>query len=70
MYLWRKPEYQEKTPDVSKVTDQLNIVTSTFLYTSHCVGFKITSLMVLCTDSIGSCKFNYHTIATTMSPIG
>jgi homoserine acetyltransferase len=28
------------------------------------VGFKLTMLMVICTDCIGSCKSNYHTTTT------
>jgi len=27
-----------------------------------CVGFKLTTLLVIGTDGIGSCKSNYHTI--------
>jgi hypothetical protein len=26
------------------------------------VGFELTTLLVIGTDGIGSCKFNYHTI--------
>ena len=28
-FWWRKPEYQEKTTDLSQVTDKLNVVSST-----------------------------------------
>jgi hypothetical protein len=28
-------------------------------------GFKLTTLVVIGTDGIGSCKSNYHTIVTT-----
>jgi len=31
------------------------------------VGFKLTTLVVIGTDCIGSCKSNYHTITTTMA---
>ena len=31
--------------------------------------FKLTTSVVIGTDCIGSCKFNYHTITTTMAPI-
>ena len=34
------------------------------------IGIKLTTLVVICTDYIGSCKFNYHTIATTTPPSG
>jgi hypothetical protein len=32
------------------------------------VGFKHTTLVVIGTDCIGSCKFNCHTITTTTAP--
>ena len=32
------------------------------------VGFDLTTLLVTCTDSISSCKANFHTIATTTVP--
>ena len=37
------------------------------LYRVHpvCVGFELTTLVVIGTDCIGSCKPNYHTITTT-----
>jgi hypothetical protein len=31
-------------------------------------GFKLTTLVVMGTDSIGSCKSNYHTITATTAP--
>ena len=34
-------------------------------YTSPWVGFKLTTLVVIGTDCIGSCKSNYHMIMTT-----
>ena len=40
------------------------------LYRVHLVwvGFELTTLVVIGTDFIGSCKSNYHTIMTTMGP--
>jgi len=40
------------------------------LYRVHFVwaGFELTTLVVIGTDCIGSCKFNYHMITTTMAP--
>ena len=31
--------------------------------------FELTMLVVICTDCIGSCKFNYHLITITTAPI-
>ena len=33
-------------------------------------GFEITTLVVIGTDYIGSCKHKYHAITTTMVPAG
>jgi hypothetical protein len=40
------------------------------LYQVHLVwvGFELTTLVVISTDCIGSCKSNYHTITTMTSP--
>jgi hypothetical protein len=32
-------------------------------------GFELTTLVVICTDCIGSYRSNYHTITTTTPPI-
>ena len=62
-YWWRKPEYPEKT-DLPQVTDKLshNVLLGT---PHHEQGLKLTTLVVIGTDCIGSCKCNYHTIMTT-----
>ena len=64
-YWWWKPEYAEKTTDLSQVTDKLD-----HMYGVHLarVGFQLTTLVVIgigCTDS---CNPNYRTITPTTAP--
>ena len=62
---WRSILLVEKTTDLS-LTNFITI--SRLEYTSPWVGLNLTTLVVIGTDFIGSCKSNYHTITTIMSP--
>ena len=37
-------------------------------YTSPWAGFELTTLVVICTECIGSCKSKYHTITIMTTP--
>jgi hypothetical protein len=58
----------EKTIDVSQVTDNFERY-HIMLYASPRSRFELTTLVVIGTDCICSCKSNYHTITVTTAPI-
>ena len=60
--MWRKPEYPEKTTDLSKVIDKL--------CTSPRAVFEFQNLVVIGMDCRDSCKSNYYTITATTATFG
>ena len=63
-YWWRKPEYTKKTIDLPQVTHKLYHIKFHRIHLVW-VGFELTTLVVICTDCLGSYKSNYRTITTT-----
>ena len=56
-YWWRKPEWQERT------TDKLYQIMLYRVYLA-CAGVELTTLVVIGSDCICSCKSNYHMLTT------
>ena len=64
--LWWSILLMEKTTDLSQVTDELYHI---MLYTSPCSRIELTTLVIIYTDCIGSCKSNYHVITSMTAHI-
>jgi hypothetical protein len=65
--LVEETEYSEKITDLHQVTDKVyHIMLCCIEYTSPWTGFKLTTLVVIGNDCIGTCKSNCQT--TTTSP--
>jgi hypothetical protein len=60
-------EYLEKTSELPKVTDKLHHIMMVYRFYLAWVGFELTTLVVIGTDCIGSCKSNYNTMTATTS---
>jgi hypothetical protein len=60
--LWWSGLLVEETTNLSQVTDHI------MLYRIHLSksGFQLTTLVMIGTDCIGSCKSNYHTTTTAL----
>jgi hypothetical protein len=65
---WCTVLLEEKTADLLQVTDKLYHIIL-YQYTLPWAGFELTTLVVVDTNCIDSCKSNFHTIMTMTVPV-
>jgi hypothetical protein len=65
---WRSVLLVEETVHPQKTTNLPQVTEKLYRVHLAWAGFELTTLVVIGTDCIGSCKSNYHTITTTTVP--
>ena len=65
---WRKPEYPEKTTDLSQVIGKLYCIMLKRAYLAW-AGFELTTLVVIGTDCIGSYRYDSVTLSPLVLPL-
>ena len=64
-YCRRKPEDSDKSTDLSQITNKRH---HKMQYSSSWSRFELKTSVVIGTDSMGSCRSNYHTITAMTTP--
>jgi hypothetical protein len=66
---WRSVLMVEETGQNQRPNKLYHIMLYQVRFSSPLAGFEPTTLVVIGTDCIGSCKSNYHTITTMSAPL-